>query len=78
MAKFYKIAKCVFSWPAQLKNGQIWQPWCSSREVTSGEMRKIGIHFIIYPWSGQLVWLGGLFEKAVHSEGPYLASRGSS
>ena len=25
MAKFYKISKCVFSWPAQLKNGQIFQ-----------------------------------------------------
>jgi len=23
MAKFYKMAKCVFSWPAQFKNGQI-------------------------------------------------------
>ena len=22
MAKFYKMAKCVLSWPAQLKNGQ--------------------------------------------------------
>ena len=27
MAKIYKKAKCVFSWPAQLKNGQIFQNW---------------------------------------------------
>jgi len=27
MAKFYKMAKCVFSWPAQLKNGQIFRNW---------------------------------------------------
>jgi len=26
-AKFYKMPKCVFSWPAQLKNGQIFRNW---------------------------------------------------
>jgi len=26
MAKFYKMAKGVFSWPAQLKNGQSGKP----------------------------------------------------
>jgi len=27
MAKFYKMAKCVLSWPAQLRNGQIFRNW---------------------------------------------------
>jgi len=27
MAKFYKMAKGVFSWPAQWKDGQISQNW---------------------------------------------------
>jgi len=27
MAKFYEMAKGVFSWPAQFKNGQIFQNW---------------------------------------------------
>jgi len=27
MAKFHKMAKCVFSCPAQLKNGQIFRHW---------------------------------------------------
>jgi len=26
-AKFYKMAKCVFSWPAHFKNGKIIQNW---------------------------------------------------
>jgi len=27
MAKFYKMAKCIFSWPAHFKNGQIFRNW---------------------------------------------------
>jgi len=27
MAKSYKMAKCVFSWPTQLKSGQIFRNW---------------------------------------------------
>jgi len=27
MTKLYKMAKCVFPWPAQLQNGQISRNW---------------------------------------------------
>jgi len=27
MAKFHKMAKCVFSWPTHFKNGQIFRHW---------------------------------------------------
>jgi len=33
MAKFYKMAKCVFSWPAHFKNGQIFRNGQSGNPV---------------------------------------------
>jgi len=27
MTKLYKMAKCVFSWPAHYKNGEIFRNW---------------------------------------------------
>ena len=37
MAKFYKMAKCVFSWPAQLKNGQFFRNWpCNGQSGNPG------------------------------------------
>jgi len=44
IAKFYTMAKCVSSWPAHFKNGQIfrnWQPWHRRLSAVNSRKRSI-------------------------------------
>jgi len=41
MAKFHKMAKCVFSWPAELKNSQSGNPVLAHQGEVSRTFREM-------------------------------------